>query len=229
MQQIHEITFNEKLFSFITKLTNKKDLIIINNFPISNNKKLLELASVIGRPIREGINFQSNPLEDDFIYRIEASKNGLTDDENHLVYSTMSIEFPCHTDGFSSKVAPDFILLLCIKKSMIGGKSLFITVSDIIKHLSSDTICKLKESVYPSLNTIGPILYENSIRYNPYEIERVLELDNFSLFDSYKKALLELDNIIQLHHKMIELQPKQCLIINNSKVLHGRTSFFRFN
>ncbi|MGK7953097.1 MAG: TauD/TfdA family dioxygenase [Xenococcaceae cyanobacterium] len=74
---------------------------------------------------------------------------------------------------------------------------------------------------------VGGTPEDEEIRYYREQIERILELETFSLADKYRAAIDTLDTVLQQpgFSSQFPLQPGQILFMHNRKVLHGRTGF----
>ncbi|SMH28529.1 Taurine catabolism dioxygenase TauD, TfdA family [Azospirillum lipoferum] len=203
--------------------------VMLTGMPLDDgNAALLLVAGQFGGVLTDGISFSSNPLEPGGVYRIEAKGDGVADDEGHLVYSTSPCFFPLHTDGYSASVAPDILVLLCVRPDRQGGGgSLLAALDDVLPRLSQEEKARLAEPVYPSLSGARRIVADGEIRFNPMEVARCRRLgftpppeENLAAHARLNE-LFNSDGIL----KQVHLTDGDCLIINNRRVVHGRHEY----
>lgn len=162
--------------------------------------------------------------------------------QNPIDQAYTSVELGSHTDNPYRKPVPSIQFLLCIENTTIGGdstivdgyrvaedlkksdKKAFETLSNIIvkfKYQDKDSILE-DESKIINLNDDGSFL---QIRFN--------NRHDFVFYDTQEK-LTEFYRAKRKFHKMINskdyliqfrLPPGGLLIVDNYRVLHGRTSF----
>ncbi len=220
-----------RLFDDIKRVLLDTDpIIILKNFPTQTNKALVELSLGLGVPNRNTSSIQVD-MEDSFIYNVEARQEGVKDDEGNWIYSTTHHEFNCHTDGSNNENPYDWVLLLCVRPDLGGGESILFDIQDIISELSLQTIQLLSQPVYPFYFGLAPILTPDGssyeIRYNRRDIDVYEKSRQLAIPADCKKALDHLDQVIKFSNTKLRflLNQGDCLIINNKKVLHGRTAF----
>lgn len=192
---------------------------IIKNFPISDdNTQLIIFSELLGKPITEKRNIDGKT-----VYRVEASETEIPS------YSNTNYEFPCHTDCSDFENPPDTVILLCEIQSEYGGDSYLITLEEVLEKLSIQDIILLKKAIFPQGNKFIPILYETNgeytIRYNPITIELYSRYNNIELPEEIKTLLDKVNLTIEENKLKVKLSNNDCLIINNTKILHGRSRF----
>ncbi|MEE9395853.1 MAG: TauD/TfdA family dioxygenase [Methylococcales bacterium] len=146
-------------------------------------------------------------------------------------YSRTHISLPPHTDSSYLARPHELVVFQFIVADEQGGNSILAPIDDILKHLTHEHIALLKESIFPFGQGTYPILFgenrDKQIRYYRVQIDKLLKSGAMSLSDNHMAALDSLDRILNQPRlfKNIHLQAGDILLINNKKVLHGRTGF----
>ncbi|WP_336215016.1 TauD/TfdA family dioxygenase [Nonomuraea sp. LPB2021202275-12-8] len=165
------------------------------------------------------------------VHAVQARDEPIRDDHGFPILSTTNADFPCHTDDYFEANPSDLVILQCVHQASAGGDSLAATVDDIIAHLDSATLDLLARPLFPSHFGLVPILQEHAtewrIRYNRVEIERSAQRLTVPVQLECVGALDRLDRAIEQVKTRIALTPGDCLILDNHRVVHGRTAFER--
>jgi len=232
LNKIIKIDCNDCLywFEFIREIKHelvKQGVILIEKVPEDRKKYFLKnLALSLGKISRGDVIIPDQEV-DTFLHRVEVHKPNLKDNDNFLILSTTSLEFNCHTDGYFEPDPIDIVILQCIIPDKAGGDSIIVFLEDVISQLDVESIKALKQPIFPSRCGRIAILTEDdsglSIRYNRLELDRGSILHNVKLSSFQVKVLDRLDAAIDSSKIYLKLMPYECLIINNKKVLHGRT------
>ena len=128
-----------------------------------------------------------------------------------------------HTDCTYMTEPPALISFNCIKRADNGGDTLIVDSKDIINELSDDDIQyfstkKLNwfsKTTKHNLQHRSPII-SDVFRFNHYDFSANIDYNRY----------LKLNNIIKNKTKKISLHNNQTILINNHRMLHGRTGFF---
>jgi len=138
--------------------------------------------------------------------------------------------FP-HTDLSYSDEPPSKLLLHCVDTgSAIGGESQLCLVSDVIRALDEETKAWLRRPVFqfptPSHYTGGQVPLAPIITGPPEDAEIRFREDALgaesrdAILATTRLSTAIADNVIELR-----LAPSEMLVIDNRRVLHGRTGF----
>jgi len=203
--------------------------LIIRNFDSNLEKGLLQnLAKSLGKISLSGINVSGNVLEDGFIHRVEVKEEPLKDKAGYNILSSTAEVFACHTDDYFSENPVDVVILHCVIPDEFGGESIIAYIKDIIDVLDTNTIEILSQPTYPvhfgKVSVLEKDINGYKIRYNRLEIERASETTGVSLNEEQLNALDNLDNAINKTQVIFKLKKNDCLILNNKKLVHGRTA-----
>jgi hypothetical protein len=171
-------------------------------------------------------------VENEYVYLVAPfSELGLPLDEKRNLYSTSAQAFRLHTDGSNLRDAYDIVLLCCFRNDKPDyGISLLMSVDEILERLSPEAAAILQEPVFPFFYGADAILRqvngEYRIQYNPERFSVFQEKHQVCLSAKQIQAVAALNQILVFDHvpHRFTLSPGQCLILNNHKVLHGRTA-----
>jgi hypothetical protein len=188
----------------------------------------------LGEPITTGSLISAHPLVDSFVYRVESRNGGvgLSDEDGLLIFSTTADKIGCHTDGYHNLEPIDTILMLCSRPDPGGGGVTTVAhIDDLIPALDANEISLLSSPVFPTMHGHVAVLEATNgawtVRFNMAEIERFLndmgkDLAVTSTHLAAARRLAELSEVSELHAPF-SLERGECLVLNNRKVLHGRS------
>jgi hypothetical protein len=178
------------------------------------------LQALLGEPI-----YDKNPGKLTYA-KVQAEKNS-------KFYINSNLTQPMHTDEGHTTQCPRYVALHCVQQSEIGGDSILVPFETLHKALLDQfgDMVKLlyRKDAITVQNVYGeekkPILlhFEESrsgISYSPVLQKMRSSHDVFELFDYMTKFAHDPNN--QIRFKM---KPDQILLIENCRVLHGRTAF----
>lgn len=146
-------------------------------------------------------------------------------------YSRTTIALEPHTDSSQQNHPHSIVIFGMSRPDEMGGETQMVVVDELIASLDSDTTDLLRQPVWPLGKQPKPILEtrpdtdETRISYYRKQLERSLKL-GASLSQQQYAALSALDaTITRLAAKRsFRLEKGETLLINNHKVLHGRTA-----
>lgn len=140
------------------------------------------------------------------------------------------IELELHTEQAFSELRPDFLCLSCLKGDT-QAKTYYLHVRDIIDNLSNQEVELLKKKSWKIGVDLSFVMNgcSNEIR-GPLSIltEKDLLFDQDLMIGVNDKSKTIIDKIIDIYYKFRKfhvLIPGDCLIINNRRLVHGRSSF----
>jgi hypothetical protein len=212
--------------------------VILDNLPaLKSNKVLLHLIEELGEPLQRDKMYRDHTRENDGLISLVTpfSEKGLEARPGQYIYSTSEQKFLMHTDGTAFPYPFDLVLLHCFRADANEqqGLSLLLSVDELIKQLSDEEIGILSEPDFPFYFGLAPILKQNaghfSIQYNAEELFHFQQQSGIQFSSRQAAALEKLERLLCLEqiNTRFTLKPKQCLIINNHRILHGRTALSR--
>ncbi|MGH3832197.1 MAG: TauD/TfdA family dioxygenase [Pseudonocardiaceae bacterium] len=220
----HFITYDSIAGNKLSSSTIRShELVVIKEVPTVDNSCFLDIISRIG-DIPELEDVPGAPIEDRFVYRIEAAQNPVAYGDGSVLASTTNEALPLHVDGVNRVNAYDFIALLIWKIDPSGPFTSFMTLDDVKSRLPATTLTELERPQWPFRYGQASILRENrkSIYYNPQLNERWSARYPIQRHEA-QAALAELDSILTLDDAMeFPAEAGDCIIVTNTRVLHGR-------
>lgn len=193
---------------------------VVQNMPCSaENQALEQLALSLGQPLHEAHN-----LNGGMVCEVRPQP-----DDTHPAYANTPYFFPCHTDCSDFEHPPNTVLLLCEQPARQGGESLLAHLDDFLPELGFADLLELQRPAFLFRRAFWPILSKQGeqvqIRYNRMMFEIFQRLQNIELDEDQLQALDHLDQAIAAHQVTFALKQGDCLIIDNQRLVHGRTAF----
>jgi alpha-ketoglutarate-dependent taurine dioxygenase len=201
-------------------------VVVVRSLPFGPVDMLAPLAAALGR---DSTVDAAAPAHDARMHAVAARPEPVTDSAGYVILSTTDQSFPCHTDDYFEERPADVVLLHCVRQSDVGGDSLLAHLPDIILRIDEATVTLLSQPSYPTRFGVAPLLEQREgafqIRYNRLEMERVASRVGIDISAEQVAALDTLDRAIAKSLTAFKLEPRDCLVLNNKTVVHGRTSF----
>lgn len=234
MASMHFSQFNqldgpqlELLFGRLMKL---HEVVVVKSVPIDTNDPFIRMARALGNLSLEGVSTTSNTLEDGCVHLVMRHQRPVIDPFGNVITSTTNLDFQLHSDEYFSTNPATFLLLLCVRQSLHGGDSLISLIDSVIPLLDDDTRRLLEDPVYPSKIGPVPILIRSEagyrVRFNQLEMRRAEQGGFAPVCDAaHSEVLARLIDSAMKRAIQFRLQPGDCLVVENRKVLHGRVGF----
>jgi hypothetical protein len=199
--------------------------VLVEGLDVADNRDLIALGGALGEmEVRRGVG-----VEDTYVRRVEFLPQFADD----TVFDDDTANFKSgHTDGWGRR-PPDLVLLCCVRPSAAGGSSRLLHVREIVDALAPRDVATLRRPLFPSGAGRIPILLgtERDPRIQLYIEGCRFYADRLGLPLSAEaaSALERLDAVIACLSQRfpIRLAPGQCLVIDNTRCLHGRAGFPR--
>lgn len=151
--------------------------------------------------------------------------------ENEQISSSSRITLEMHTETAFHPWRPQYVILLCVRGDDRAGTT-YAMLDDIVQYLDKETIDILHEPVFtttldrsfqnpnqPDAVVTTPIFFNNATSMT---YDRVLMKPKTNYAHT---ALLNLSKAIEASKNVFHLSTGQVAIIENWKVVHGRTPF----
>lgn len=203
-----------------------KRFIAQNGFAIINvkNQSLLSmiriLKKILGRPVRDvGINKK-------YIAKVEASKNG-------KYYINTAFSQPLHTDEGYRRIFPRFVSLYCVRQSVAGGISTIVKVEELLTRLHEkfkDDVANLFQPSFIQIEASTGLIDKQilffinetitGLSYSPILKHIQTTALGYEMISFINQFIHEPKN----QYRMV-LKENNLLIMDNCRVLHGRTAF----
>jgi hypothetical protein len=153
--------------------------------------------------------------------------------ESAQISSSSKIDLQLHTESAFHPYSPSFVILMCVREDL-NAATTFALVDDIVKSLDEETVFYLKEPLFvtaidesfrthgePNKNILLSILTETPNGLSICFDEYFMRGKTFQAQEALDKLL----EAIKENTKEIILRTGDVLILDNSKLVHGRKSF----
>lgn len=210
----------QKLAQLTRTLLRDQGACLISDFPTTAADHFLEtFAQALGEPRIEATNLRGGMV----------CPVGPAYFAERAAYANLSRTFGCHTDCADFEHPPDTVIMLCERPAPEGGDSLLVRLDDLLQHLPPADIQALAQPVYLFRQALAPILTQVGtnvhIRYNRPWINVMPDLAITQLSSEQLVALAHLEAVISNCQVQFPLLANDCLVIDNQRLLHGRTAF----
>lgn len=204
-----------------------KGAVLIQQFPTQGSDvELIKLAITLGVPLVAPASYRNDSGGSTIISRIEEKCTPALNDHSQLVKSTTSEAINLHTDCATIVDIPHFVIFLCVQEAELGGDTLLADGRAALDFLPVNISTGLMTNCFPAEDRFLPVIMENDgdpvFRWNTNALAEGyitgMEADSDAMFSAWCCALNKVTT-------RIRLKAGDCLIINNKKILHGRTSF----
>ncbi len=205
---------------------------IVSGVPVDSDDALLELVASLGTPTALG---NGSGVIHDVTPRPGAGDSDL---------SSTAARFPLHTDSTFLLDPHAFVALACLSSSGDGGgESRVVRVDELRARISSrggrDALEALSESAFPflvrepgappavrKLAIFEPRPDGWTVRYRSDAVAMALRETGTQLSSRHRLALLALEDALadESQHDAFMLRPGDVLLLDNRRVLHGRTA-----
>jgi alpha-ketoglutarate-dependent taurine dioxygenase len=211
-------------------LSHNSPVVVFTGMQFNSNNDLISLGHKFGVFSIDGVNTNSNSLEDGCIHVVTNRKSPALDPFGNRITSTTNDEFELHTDEYFAVEPSRFVFLLCSTQSSSGGESTVALLDTVLEGVSKNAIELLQEKVFPS--QVGNISIlakkQNSfiVRFNYLELQRSIQGQYGSLTSQkHLDAIDEFRLAASKRQVQFKLWPGDCLAIRNDQVLHGRLGY----
>lgn len=204
-------------------------VVLVQNTPkIHPEKSLKKMSESLGAILHRGNKgFAKNP---DFMgfHHLNAREAPVVAPTGDVFQSTTGNAIAVHTDEFFKKDSAQIILLHCINPDRHGGESLIAYFGDVILALSEEDIVDLRRPLFPSPFGKVPVIFgrtdDPEVRYNRRVISESVANYQNEIPGNIINLLDRFESTVKEKLTYYRLQKDECLIIQNNKVLHGRTA-----
>jgi hypothetical protein len=198
----------------------------------ADNAALHALARALGRASVSGIHTGAN-VEAGAVNRVEAMDMPRIDPGGKVILSTSADVFPLHSDDTFAAAPCRHVLMHCWQADPSGGGiSRVADVRDILARLPTWAIERLQQPDFASpagpLAVLFPIAGETDacgIRFNHRDFVSYGERYGPALSGEQMAALDALLQAADACEQTMLLAAGDCLVVDNHRVLHGRTAF----
>ncbi|PHQ65332.1 MAG: hypothetical protein COB99_04585 [Sulfurimonas sp.] len=197
----------------------------------SNKKSFISESCLAIISAQLGDVFAYIQVDDGELFHNITPKPGM---ENEQSYAGSLVELEFHTEQHFHPHSPDYLLLYCLR-SVPDANTFFVDVEEVLKELDKKYIERLFKPIYKTgidhvfgnMTTergngpIKPVLYGDHNRpYFRYDQDLMV-----GVTEEAKEALDELEIVLNRVKQSICLEPGELLVLDNRRVVHGRSLF----
>jgi len=216
----------EQLQNEVLSQLRSGNAVIIKNFPCSTYTVVTDFIYALGNPITAA---RSAIEGSKIIQKVRKYVKPRLDPYGHEILSTTSGYFPLHTDNYCNQTPADIIGLLCQEPSASGGESLYLGLDEIRSKLPYTLFESLCQPLYQHPSGLRPIITGTKNSQKIFFNERDILLCDKGADIKMEARSIECIKLfsafLEKETKAHKLEKKDLLLINNTRMLHGRNSF----
>lgn len=197
----------------------------------SDNAPLIALGRLLGNTSWQGTKKGTPNLENDGVNRVENMDAPMRDAVGNAVLSSNADEFPLHTDDSYSPDPARYVLMHCWQADPAGGGVSWVAhVDRIIAIAPADLIERLSTQKYTTPYGTDRILQRNEqqgwrVRFNRRDMIGFAKLRMQILSLQQRQDLAAFEALAMSCVERVALQAGDCIVVDNHRVLHGRSAF----
>jgi alpha-ketoglutarate-dependent taurine dioxygenase len=191
-----------------------------------DNAALLEVARTLGEASRRALPHRSGLVESHGVQRVEALDKAPCDQFGQTLRSGHHGAFPLHSDEAFLAHPCRYVLLHCwCADPDGGGESLLASRNAIEASADLPTLLALRAHAFAYPSGEAPVLSPQLLRYNRAEIEGQARRSGRAVALASRSWLDQFDALFDTIALTITLAEGDLLLIDNHRVLHGRSAF----
>lgn len=197
----------------------------------SDNAALLALGRRFGRISWQGTRPGMPNMENDGVNRVEVMDQPMRDGAGNAVLSTNADEFPLHTDDSYNEHPARWVLMHCWQPDESGGGESWLSpVDEIAKIAPQDLLERLLHTLYPTPFGSATVLRRDEqgllkIRFNRRDMAGFAMRQGASLSPAMAQDLADFEALAMRVVNRVRMERGDCVVVDNHKVLHGRSAF----
>ena len=190
------------------------------------NQALRALAAELGPVSTRGLSHRAGLVESGAVQRVEALPGPVLDQYAKSLRSASSDAFALHSDESFCLQPARWVLLHCWQSAELGGDTLLLTVEEILAQVSREARIALEQLRLPypcgDRVTIEP---SGGLRFNAEEVESAAARRGIPLSLPQRGWLARFEQLFARQASRLRMDAGDLLIIDNWRILHGRTAF----
>lgn len=201
----------------------------------ADNAALIALGEQLGTRSAQGLRPDAPNFENNGVNRVENMDTPMRDAVGNAVLSSNAEEFPLHTDDSYSPEPARYVLMHCWQADSAGGGVSWISHVDRMLALAPpDLIARLSTQKYTTPYGSAPVLWRSSerdeqqrwcIRFNRRDMIGFAKLRFQFMSEQLRRDLATLEQLAMQCMEKVALQKGDCIVVDNHRVLHGRSAF----
>ncbi len=197
----------------------------------TDNAALIALGEQLGARSTQGLRPGAPNLENDGVNRVENMDIPMRDAVGNAVLSSNADEFPLHTDDSYSPEPARYVLMHCWHCDETGGGVSWVShVNRMLALASADLIERLSTQKYTTPYGSAPVLWRDEqqrwyIRFNRRDLIGFAKLRFEFMSEQQHQDLATVEQLAMQCVEKVALQKGDCIVVDNHRVLHGRSAF----
>jgi alpha-ketoglutarate-dependent taurine dioxygenase len=197
----------------------------------SDNSPLIALGQLLGKTSWQGTKKGAPNLENDGVNRVENMDMPMRDAVGNAVLSSNADEFPLHTDDSYSPDPARYVLMHCWQADPAGGGVSWLAhIDHIIALAPPDLIQRLATRPYAMPYGQACVLWKDGernwrMRFNRRDMVSFAKLRSQLLNQQQREDLACFESQAMHCVKKVALQNGDCVVVDNQRMLHGRSAF----
>ncbi|MGE4071244.1 MAG: TauD/TfdA family dioxygenase [Lysobacterales bacterium] len=191
-----------------------------------DNDALRAMAAELGPVSTRGLSHRAGLVESGAVQRVEALPGPVLDQYAKSLRSASSEAFALHSDESFCVQPARWVLLHCCQPAETGGDTLLLAVEEILAQVPREVRIALEQLRLPypcgDRVTIEP---SGMLRFNAEEVESAALRRGVPLSLPQRGWLARFEQLFARQARRLRLDAGDLLIIDNWRVLHGRTAF----
>ena len=190
------------------------------------NQALRALAAELGPVSTRGLSHRAGLVESGAVQRVEALPGPVLDQYAKSLRSAGSDAFALHSDESFCLRPARWVLLHCWQPAERGGDTLLLAVEEILEQATREVRIALEQLrlPYPCGDRVT-IETSGVLRFNAEEIESAALRRGVPLSLPQRAWLARFEQRFARQASRLRLNAGDLLIIDNWRMLHGRTAF----
>jgi alpha-ketoglutarate-dependent taurine dioxygenase len=190
------------------------------------NQALRAMAAELGSVSTRGLSHRAGLVESGAVQRVQALPGRVVDQFAKSLRSAGSDAFALHTDESFCLQPARWVLLHCWQPADLGGDTLLLTADEMLAQAPREARIALEQLRLPypcgDRVTIEP---SGAARFNTEEVECAALRRGIPLSLPQRGWLARFEQFFARNARRLRLDAGDLLIIDNWRVLHGRTAF----
>ncbi len=194
----------------------------------ADNRSLRAIGALLGHASTRALPWRAGLVEPGYVSRVEALPVAPLDQFGKPLKSAAADDFALHSDESFCAQPARFVLLHCWRADPAGGgTSLLLTREQILAAADGPTREALASIALPYPVGNFPVLAPGGLRFNAAEIDGETRARGRSASASESRWVREFEALFARLASQCRLASSDLLVIDNHRVLHGRTAFAR--
>lgn len=201
--------------------------ILLRGVPLdADNQSLRQLADQLGSRSLRGLSQRLGLVEKGAVQRVQALSEQALDQYGKILKSASNQAFAAHTDESFCAQPARWLLLHCWQSAAVAGDSFWVDSQSLIRRVGRETRIALEQMrlPYPCGDRVT-VEADGRVRFNVDEVMAASSRSGISLTLAQQAWIRRFAAAFAANAQRIHLESEDLLVIDNWRVLHGRSAF----